>query len=63
MAFTDGKLLPALCKTGVFRYDRTEWVKPRGIWILSTTDFPFDGQPYENLHAFADGGREYGRSN
>ncbi len=35
-------------------------VKPRGNWILSTSDFPFDGQPYENLHAFADAGREFG---
>ena len=38
-----------------------ERVKPRGNWILSTTDFPFDEQPYENLHAFAEAGREYGR--
>jgi uroporphyrinogen-III decarboxylase len=38
-----------------------ERVKLRGNWILSTTDFPFDGQPYKNLHAFADAGREYGR--
>jgi hypothetical protein len=37
-----------------------EKVKPRGNWILSTSDFPFDGQPYENLHAFAEAGREYG---
>ncbi len=36
-------------------------VKDRGNWILSTSDFPFDGQPYENLHAFAEAGREYGR--
>ena len=31
-----------------------ERVKPRGNWILSTTDFPFNEQPYDNLHAFAD---------
>lgn len=36
-------------------------VKPRGNWILCTSDFPFDGQPYENLHALAEAGREYGR--
>jgi uroporphyrinogen decarboxylase len=35
-------------------------VKPRGNWILSTTDFFFDGTPYENIQAFADAGREYG---
>ena len=38
-----------------------ERVKPRGNWILCTTDFPFDGQPYENLHALAEAGREFGR--
>jgi len=38
-----------------------ERVKARGNWILSTTDFPFDGQPYENMHALAEAGREYGR--
>lgn len=38
-----------------------ERVKGRGNWILSTTDFPFDGQPYENMHALAEAGREYGR--
>jgi uroporphyrinogen-III decarboxylase len=38
-----------------------EKVKPRGNWILCTTDFPFDGLPYENMHAFAEAGREYGR--
>jgi hypothetical protein len=38
-----------------------ERVKVRGNWILSTTDFPFDGQPYENMHALAEAGREYGR--
>ena len=35
-------------------------VKPRGNWILSTTDFFFDGTPYENIQAFAEAGREYG---
>jgi uroporphyrinogen-III decarboxylase len=35
-------------------------VKPRGNWILSTTDFFFDGTPYENIRAFAEAGREYG---
>jgi uroporphyrinogen-III decarboxylase len=35
-------------------------VKPRGNWILSTTDFFFDGTPYENIMAFADAGREFG---
>ena len=38
-----------------------EKVKPRGNWILCTSDFPFDGLPYENMQAFADAGREYGR--
>ena len=38
-----------------------EKVKPRGNWILSTTDFFFDGCPYENIMAFADAGREFGR--
>ena len=36
-------------------------VKPRGNWILSTTDFFFDGTPYENIHAFAEAGRKYGQ--
>jgi uroporphyrinogen-III decarboxylase len=40
-----------------------EKVKSRGNWILSTTDFPFDEQPYENLQAFAEAGREYGAYN
>jgi len=35
-------------------------VKPRGNWILSTTDFFFDGTPYNNIQAFAEAGREYG---
>jgi uroporphyrinogen decarboxylase len=34
--------------------------KQRGNFILSTTDFFFDGTPYENIRAFADTGREYG---
>ncbi|MHB8959164.1 MAG: uroporphyrinogen decarboxylase family protein [Candidatus Limnocylindrales bacterium] len=34
---------------------------PRGNFILSTTDFFFDGCPYENIQAFADAGREFGR--
>ena len=37
-----------------------EKVKPRGNWILCTSDFPFDGQPYENLHAFAEAGLQFG---
>ncbi len=36
-------------------------VKPRGNWILSTTDFFFDGTPYENIKAFADAGLEFGQ--
>ena len=35
-------------------------VKTRGNWILSTTDFFFDGTPYENIRAFAEAGLEYG---
>jgi uroporphyrinogen-III decarboxylase len=35
-------------------------IKQRGNWILSTTDFPFDGTPYENIRAFGDAGREFG---
>jgi len=35
-------------------------VKPRGNWILSTTDFFFDGTPYENIRAFAEAGWEFG---
>ena len=35
-------------------------VKPRGNWILSTTDFFFDGTPYKNIQALAEAGREYG---
>ena len=37
-----------------------EKVKPRGNWILSTTDFFMDGVPYRNIEAFADAGREFG---
>ena len=37
-----------------------EKVKPRGNWILSTTDFFLDGVPYENIDAFAEAGREFG---
>ena len=37
-----------------------EKVKPRGNWILCTSDFPFDGQPYENLHALTEAGMQYG---
>jgi uroporphyrinogen decarboxylase-like protein len=36
-------------------------VKYRGNWILCTSDFPFDGQPYENLHAFTEAGLKYGQ--
>jgi len=35
-------------------------VKPRGNWILSTTDFCFDGTPYANLHALGEAGLEFG---
>ena len=35
-------------------------VKPRGNWILSTTDFFFDGTPYENIRAFGEAGLKYG---
>lgn len=35
-------------------------VKPRGSWILSTTDFFFDETPYENIMAFAEAGYRYG---
>jgi hypothetical protein len=37
-----------------------EKVKPRGNWILSTTDFFLDGVPYANIDAFANAGREFG---
>ena len=35
-------------------------VKPRGNWILSTTDFFFDGTPQENIKAFVAAGEKYG---
>jgi uroporphyrinogen-III decarboxylase len=35
-------------------------VKPRGSWILSTTDFMSDGTPYENVEAFARAGLTHG---
>jgi len=38
-----------------------EKVKPRGNWILCTSDFPFDGLPYENMQAFCRRRSEYGR--
>ena len=63
MAFTGGELLLASSGAAVIRHGRNEWVKPRGNWILSTSHFPFDAQPYENLHAFADAAREYSRYN
>ncbi len=34
--------------------------RQRGNLILSTTDFFFDGTPYENIEAFAAAGREFG---
>lgn len=40
--------------------DLLDKVKPRGNWILSTTDFFFDGTPYDNIRAFAEAGEEYG---
>ena len=36
-------------------------VRGRGNWILSTSDFFSDGTSYDNIHAFADAGLEYGR--
>jgi uroporphyrinogen decarboxylase len=36
-------------------------VKPRGNWILSTSDFFFDGNSYDNIHAFAKAGMDFGR--
>lgn len=36
-------------------------VKPRGNWILSTTDFWIDHVPYENIRAFVEAGIEYGQ--
>jgi uroporphyrinogen-III decarboxylase len=40
--------------------DLLEKVKPRGNWILSTTDFLLGGVPYANVDAFAQAGRDYG---
>jgi uroporphyrinogen decarboxylase len=37
-----------------------EKVKPRGNWILSTTDFFFDDTPGDNMRAFAEAGLDYG---
>jgi hypothetical protein len=36
-------------------------VKPRGNWILSTSDWWMDAVPDENLRAFAEAGLEYGQ--
>ena len=36
-------------------------VKPRGNWILSTTDFWIDSVPDENIHALVEAGMEYGQ--
>ena len=36
-------------------------VKPRGNWILSTTDWWVDGLPQANLEAFVDAALEYGQ--
>ena len=36
-------------------------MKPRGNFILSTTDGWFDEMPDENIRAFAEAGLEYGR--
>ncbi|MEI6157078.1 MAG: uroporphyrinogen decarboxylase family protein [Atribacterota bacterium] len=45
--------------------EKVKWlidkVKSRGNWILCTSDFFFDGTPYENIQAFADAGLEYGK--
>jgi uroporphyrinogen-III decarboxylase len=38
-----------------------EKVKPRGNWILSCSDFFFDGTSYDNIRAFAEAGIEYGK--
>ncbi len=35
-------------------------VMPRGNWILSTTDFFFDGTPYENIRALSQAVQEFG---
>lgn len=36
-------------------------VKKRGNFILSTTDYFSEGTPYENIHAFAKAGMEFGK--
>ena len=36
-------------------------VKPRGHWILSTSDFWLDGMPEASIRAFADAGLEHGQ--
>jgi uroporphyrinogen decarboxylase len=45
-------------------YEKTKEVvlkaKERGNFILSTTDFFFDGTPYENIEAFAQAGLDHG---
>ncbi len=38
-----------------------ETVKPRGNFILAATDYFSEGTPYENIRAFSEAGREYGR--
>ena len=38
-----------------------EKVKPRGNWILATSDFFFDGTPPENIEAFVRAGLEFGQ--
>jgi len=37
-----------------------EKVKPRGNWILSTSDFFFDETSYDNIKAFSEAGYEFG---
>lgn len=41
--------------------DLLEKVKPRGNWILSCSDFFFDGTSYDNITAFAKAGIDYGK--
>ena len=38
-----------------------EKMKPRGNFILSTTDWCFDDTPFENIRAFAEAGIRYGK--
>ncbi len=38
-----------------------EKVKPRGNWILSCSDFFFDGTSYDNIRALAEAGLKYGQ--